>query len=273
MKSNTHNNKSSKTAMTKRCKWIVCISFCLCFILGATIGLTAAFRQKVDIGFVEMQKKQQVLTALNKSIASSLKQSFSDSIIERTNLQTGTLSQDELQLIEYYQSDEFFIGLENVSISGDDLQMLDYMFEPINSYLQLNYAEQGVQKPGDLLRDFFVGISKSKQDCVNLYNTVMNIFGIYTEVDAYLPTIIAGLMSIPVVNATISAILGTLKAICVAIPIIGWIALGILVGVELAIATTMFICGSNNNGFEVGVKVKTGFLGIPTGVKWVCGAT
>jgi len=65
-----------------------------------------------------------------------------------------------------------------------------------------------------------------------------------------------------------------LYIIFAAIPIVGWIALGILAGivytVKLAIFIAMLVNGYYGTGFKVGVDVKTGFLGIPTGVKWVC---
>ena len=260
-------NKHKKRTM------IAILSLSLCFLLATTFGLQAVFRDKVDPVFVELENSQ-IIKALNQTISKSIKDEMQANF-EKQSLQKSELSLREQEIYEYYQSDKFFNQLDSILEKGDYGVALEFMFENINEYLEENFAEDKnstVSKPSDMLRNFFVGIQKSVDECQRAWEKFVDIIGWIIDITE-IWEIISDTMPQIVEYIAIYAgpIVATLKIICAAIPIIGWIALGLLVAVELTIYITMLVSGYHNRGFKVGVDVKTGWLGIPTGLNWVCG--
>jgi len=226
---------------------------------------------------------QQAELNINHSLGNSIKDNIKNGIqnaINEHNVSTKSadgaeLSADELYLLEYYQSDEFYAQLDQVFSGNDYLGVIEFLFAPINDILSKNGDESTAS---GLLRDWFAGVERSRTECQMFYE---NIFGdlinfgesawdIYElardiwEIIELHPTVLYYASSV------VSGIMGVLTGILAAIPVIGWIALGLLIAVEIDICEAMFYAGYIGRGFKVGVQVKTGWLGIPVGLEWIC---
>ena len=239
-----------------------------------------------DTGVIPLTQ-QQFVHGLNKALSDNVKSNIQSSIQSQQALSRGVVSEDEKMLIDYYTGDEFNNQLENLSANGDYAALFEFVFEKFNEYLLENFAAEQNDGEGNsrasnvLSRDFFVGVEKSAYDCIYLFDNLFSVIGEKIRQIAELAydifdlgqdiwniVMVSPLASIA--TAAVSAVLGTLKAILGAIPIVGWIALGLIGCVEIAIFIAMLVNGYNRKGFRVGVDVQTGWFGIPIGVRWVC---
>ncbi|MCM1367577.1 MAG: hypothetical protein NC184_02040 [Roseburia sp.] len=130
-------------------------------------------------------------------------------------------------------------------------------------YVELDADEMSYVDGGD----FFVGINLSASFCGALASYVpmsMKTGGVG------LGSFFSVAMSIPQVNAVVAPILAGVKAGLAAIPIIGWIAIGVLAAATITVLATALYAGTQGKGFKFGFNVRTGWFGIPKGANFVC---
>jgi hypothetical protein len=239
--------------------------------------MVAVLRSEYDSAQLQASiQQEQIVDVLNKTVVNGVKADMQANIAQQLATR-NTLSLDESRLIDHYTSDEFFGIFGELLDNGEYDIALNFVFEELNTYLQDTYgdaqATQDLSRASGLLRDFFVGINVPASECIWLYNNIVDIFGtildiydIGSQLWAAVQTTIFATMATSAVN---SILLG-IKSLCASIPVVGWIALGLITAVEVTIFVTMLVKGSQGKGFKVGFDVKTGWFGIPTGVKWVC---
>ena len=131
-------------------------------------------------------------------------------------------------------------------------------------YMELDMEEMSYVDGGD----FFIGISLSASFCIALTQYVP--LSVKTGgID--LGTLGSIAMSNPIISSIVTPILTGVKAALAAIPIIGLIAIGVLVAATLTILGTALYAGSHGKGFKFGFEITTGWFGIPTGANFICG--
>jgi len=70
--------------------------------------------------------------------------------------------------------------------------------------------------------------------------------------------------------ATLGGITSGLISALAKIPVVGWIAIGVIAGVSAMILSTYLVSAILGKSFRVGFNIKTGIFGIPTGFAFVC---
>lgn len=116
--------------------------------------------------------------------------------------------------------------------------------------------------------NFFVGVSLSASFCIALAQYVpmaAKTGGIG------IGTLASIAMSNPIINSMITPILTGIKSALSLIPVVGWVAIGVLCAVTLTILGTALYAGLNGKGFKFGWEIKTGWFGIPVGANFICG--
>lgn len=129
-------------------------------------------------------------------------------------------------------------------------------------YVELDRDEMSYVDGGG----FFVGINLSASFCASLASWVP--MSVKTG-GVGLGSIFSAAMAVPQINALVSPILAGVNAALGAIPIIGWIAIGILAASLAVVLVTAMVAGSQGKGFRFGFNVKTKWF-IPVGVSFVC---
>lgn len=135
--------------------------------------------------------------------------------------------------------------------------MVHELVLPEDSY-EMTYEDECETTGGS----FFVGINMSADQTRGFYDWVLS----KAQGSGLTGT---GLLGFAFACFKCTSYYGALTSALAAIPVVGWIALGIVAASALTIATATFIHGKNNQAFRLGFKVKT-FWGIPTGVSFIC---
>ena len=245
-------------------------------IFGAVLNAKYSVPMQIQPG--------QVLDTFNKTIFDTFKDGLQQGVAERDSLNRDVMTEDEQELLKYYQSDQFLNQFADYLALGNYFDVLDLMMSGINDYLQEYNDREDSNLTRGLSRDWFAGVERSQQACVALYKDVnghvLKEFGYIFAIAEFIEmaTQIWGiLMMSPVAGYVVMGvekILSILYIVFGSIPIVGWIALAILAGialvVQISIFVAMYVNGSNNKGFRVGVDVLTGWFGIPYWCIWVC---
>lgn len=116
--------------------------------------------------------------------------------------------------------------------------------------------------------DFFIGISMSAATCIGLYNALPG--GTPTFYPGFFGDVAKMAMAVPAISGFVKSTIATISAALSAIPVWGWVCIGILAAATIALVGAMLYNGYHGKGFRIGFEVSTGWLGLPIGAKWVC---
>lgn len=135
--------------------------------------------------------------------------------------------------------------------------MVNELVLPEDSY-EMTYEDECETTGGN----YFVGINMSATQTRGFYEWVLSKSqGSGLTGTALMGFAFACFKCTPYYSALASAVS--------AIPVVGWVALGIIAISAATIATAVFNHGRKNQAFRLGFNVKT-FWGIPRGVSFIC---
>ena len=117
--------------------------------------------------------------------------------------------------------------------------------------------------------DFFVGISVSATIARSLWTRGQRTVGLAS---GGLSVLALGKIAMTMLgfDVYLAPYLAAISSALSTIPVVGWVAIGIIAFATVAIYGTILYAGSIGRGFKIGVNVKTGWFGIPKGVDFVC---
>ncbi|MCL1944506.1 MAG: hypothetical protein FWF56_01695 [Firmicutes bacterium] len=283
-------------ARQKMTKMIGIVALSLAFIVTATIGMVAYLKSKNNgINPLQLSSRQETFREIYSGYKADIQSSFEKAREE--NRISNKSEQESSELLDYdtlfdRYDQNFFDVLYLMMDSGvEPIELLDYLTSYFGEYEKVVFT-QSIEKiykiaNGEMdwlddssmsdmqSRDWFAGISISSYDCEKMYRFIEDIrytmSGNWGTTANFIIQSYKILMEYPLFNSIVTGVVDAIKTIASGIPVIGWIALALVVAAEIGLVVAMYVNGSHHNGFRVGFEVRTGWFGIPIGVSWVCG--
>jgi len=234
------NSKNDKAIVTKKSKLIIVTSICLCIVLGTTIGLTTAFRQKVAPNFgnatnVQLSQRAQAY----QGIKLELQQKMSTrTVIPNATEQEQLVIQQGNQVfyqefsklldanVEYNELFQFIDDFVN------NLQNVD-LFNAYNSIFYKNQqTEVGISARGYEKIGTYSSTDKRGLEYLSSRVTIHSIVSIFFFVAAAVALITAALSAIP----TFGVGAGVFSVISAACATISGFAIGVMQSANNALA-------------------------------------
>jgi len=252
----------SQFVWTKKSKWIVAISIILCLVIGSTICLTSAFRQKVDPNFANSQYVQSVRRAQTyKGIKNQVenykktKSNINATVEERAILEKGEtefLNQFYDLLEKNVEFEQLFIFVNDFIYSPNNIELMN-TYQNIAERNEQQANARGIKKVGTYAYNDVRGI--------NWLNVEASYWGVLCGCLVALVTIVA-------ITAAIATVLtgGALAWLWTIIVPAATVLLGCTWGIAkeaskaLATATSLAERGKGYTVYRL-----TGFLGITSG--------
>ena len=296
-KASVANPFDNSTNRHKKRTMIAILSLSLCFLLATTFGLQAVFRDKVDNFANENQIVQNTQPRFMQDIYVNVKSETAKSIQDwKQQAQTRTISLLEQELMTKYDEQYFEKYFAFLDSNPEPQELLDYLFSGFGEYEKSVFGDslsnfgisnQKVNNTNSLLRDFFIGVNIPAKDSIWLWEQVLvqlgywgqaatdygnHILSLATSGNSQQWTqLVAELIRTALaVSGALTGLILAVNALLAVIPVVGWIAIGIIAAAGTTIFLTYLINGIKGKGLKLGVDVKTGWFGIPTGVKFIC---